>query len=82
MNLGRNFGRLSFFGAVLSNLGSWAKLAGKRNRTGKLTMATDKDIALVNFLLSETEKGNVRWEATARLDEFTTSLRGKYNITV
>ena len=45
-------------------------------------MATEKDIALVDFLLAETEKGDVKWEATARLEQFTTSLKGKYNVTI
>lgn len=45
-------------------------------------MATEKDIDLINFLLAETEKGNIRWEATARLEQFTTSLKGKYNVTI
>lgn len=45
-------------------------------------MATEKDIALVDFLLAETAKGDVKWEATAQLEQFTTSLKGKYNVTI
>ena len=45
-------------------------------------MATEKDIAFVDFLLAETEKGDIKWEATARLQQFTTSLKGKYNVTI
>jgi hypothetical protein len=45
-------------------------------------MATEKDIALVDYLLKLAQEGKLKWEPTARADEFTASLRGKYNIVV
>lgn len=45
-------------------------------------MATEKDLALLDFLLKGTDSGEIRWEPTAADSEFTTSLKGKYNITV
>jgi hypothetical protein len=45
-------------------------------------MATEKDIALAAYLLKLSQEGKLKWEPTARTDEFTASLRGKYNIVV
>jgi hypothetical protein len=45
-------------------------------------MATDKDGALIDFLVEGTDRGHVRWEPTAMQSEFTTSFKGKYNVTL
>jgi hypothetical protein len=41
-------------------------------------MATEKDISLIEFLLTSTEKGTISWEPTAQDEQFTTTFRGKY----
>jgi hypothetical protein len=51
-------------------------------KKGKLTMATEKDRALVDFLIRETDGGQIQWEPTAYPDQFTTSFKGKYNVTI
>lgn len=45
-------------------------------------MATEKDLALIDFLVEKTDSGEIRWEPTADTDQFTTSFKGKYNVTV
>jgi hypothetical protein len=45
-------------------------------------MPAEKDIALVGFLIQATKEGKIPWESTARQDEFTVSLKGKYNVLV
>lgn len=45
-------------------------------------MANDKDVALFEFVAKQTELGALTWEPTAWPDQFTTSIKGKYNITV
>jgi hypothetical protein len=45
-------------------------------------MATEKDIALADHILKLSQEGKLKWEATARANEFTSSLKGKYNIRV
>ena len=45
-------------------------------------MATEKDNALVQFLINGTDNGKIRWEPTARQGQFTTSFKGTYNVTV
>ncbi len=44
--------------------------------------AEDKKIELVRELIRATEEGRVVWQPTARLDEFTTSLQGRFSILV
>jgi hypothetical protein len=41
-------------------------------------MATEKDIALVQFILDSTKNGKIQWESTALDYEFTTTFKGKY----
>ncbi len=43
-------------------------------------MATEKDIALTAYLLKLTQEGKLKWEPTARADEFTASIKGKYTV--
>lgn len=45
-------------------------------------MVTEKDRELITFLLGATLAGQLRWVSTAKEDQFTASLKGKYNITV
>jgi|CZKJ01.1.fsa_nt_gi hypothetical protein len=45
-------------------------------------MPTEKDIALVDYLLRSTQAGKTKWEPTARANEFTASVRGKYNVVI
>lgn len=45
-------------------------------------MATEKDVALVNYLFEGSKDGNIKWEATASEGEFTTSFKGKYNVSL
>ena len=42
----------------------------------------DKDMAFVDALTRNTEKGLVKWEPTAIGNQLTTSFKGKYNIIV
>ena len=41
-----------------------------------------KEGQLVHQLIEATRKGRISWEATAKIDEFTTSFKGKYSPTV
>ncbi len=43
-------------------------------------MPTEKDVEFVKFLLDVTHKGKAQWEPTARQNQFTTSLQGKYTV--
>jgi hypothetical protein len=43
-------------------------------------MATEKDIAFSVYILKLTEEGKLKWEPTARGNEFTASLKGKYSV--
>lgn len=45
-------------------------------------MATEKDYALIEFLLKGTESGRIKWEPTAEPAQYATSLKGKYVVTV
>jgi hypothetical protein len=45
-------------------------------------MATEKDQALVQFLLRGTQGGRVKWEPTAVQEQYATSFKGKYTVTV
>lgn len=45
-------------------------------------MATEKDRNLVQFLLNGTNSGEVKWEATAVVDQYASIFKGKYTITV
>ena len=45
-------------------------------------MATEKDIALVDHVAKLSQEGKLKWEPTARSNEFTAAARGKYNILV
>jgi hypothetical protein len=45
-------------------------------------MSEDKEGQLVHQLIEATPKGRITWEPTANLDEFTTSFKGKYSVTV
>jgi hypothetical protein len=47
-----------------------------------IEMISDKDSKLLNFLIRTTEDGKTAWEPTASEDQFTTSIKGKYNIVV
>lgn len=44
---------------------------------------TPKDFDLLNFLIGATKDGKVHWEPTAaREEEFTTSFKGKYKVSL
>ena len=45
-------------------------------------MATEKDIAFAKHLIKLANEGKLKWEHTAAPQEFTASLKGKYNISV
>jgi hypothetical protein len=45
-------------------------------------MITEKDRALLQYLADGTARGTLRWEPTARDQEFTAALRGKYSAIV
>ncbi len=45
-------------------------------------MAQEKDTQFVQQLIEATKQGRVSWEPTARIDEFTTSFRGRFAVTV
>jgi hypothetical protein len=45
-------------------------------------MATEKDIALIDYLLTRTEGGTIQWEPTAVREQFTTSFKGKYSVLI
>ena len=44
--------------------------------------AEDKSVELVQQLIQATEAGRVVWHPTARIDEFTSSLEGRFSILV
>jgi hypothetical protein len=41
-------------------------------------MPTQKDLAFINFLISETREQSIKWQPTAESDEFVVSFKGKY----
>jgi len=43
---------------------------------------TDKDRQLISILLKGTETGRVKWQPTASDNQFSTSLTGKFNLTI
>ncbi len=45
-------------------------------------MVTEKDIALMEHIISGTQNNTIHWEATAVKEQFTTSFRGKYSVLV
>jgi hypothetical protein len=45
-------------------------------------MANNKDIAFVEFIFRETRDDKIGWEATAEPDQYVTSFKGKYSVTV
>jgi len=45
-------------------------------------MREEKEAQLVHELIEATRNGRISWEATASIDEFTTSFKGKYSATV
>jgi hypothetical protein len=45
-------------------------------------MITEKDRALLQYLVDGTARGTLRWEPTAQDQEFTAALRGKYSAIV
>jgi hypothetical protein len=45
-------------------------------------MATEKDLAFVEFIVKGTDAGKIQWEPTAQPDQFTAGFRGKYNVIV
>ena len=45
-------------------------------------MANEKDLQLVQQLIEATQQGRIRWDPTARLDEFTSSFKGRFSIVV
>jgi hypothetical protein len=45
-------------------------------------MATEKDFALVRFLLASTKDGRIKWEPTAKENQYASSFKGKYTVTV
>src|SRR5205814_9797624 len=45
-------------------------------------MVSEKDIALIKFLLEGTSKGKINWQPAAVADRFTTSFKGKYSVTI
>jgi hypothetical protein len=44
-------------------------------------MTTQKDFALVNFIVASTENGTIRWEATAG-NSFVASLKGDHTVVI
>lgn len=45
-------------------------------------MPTEKDQALVQFLIGSTDKGTIKWEATASDAQYVTGFKGKYDVTI
>lgn len=45
-------------------------------------MATERESELIEQLISKTDARQLPWETTARTDEFVTTFRGKYSVTV
>jgi hypothetical protein len=48
----------------------------------KQVSTEDKKVELVKELIRATEEGRIVWRPTAKLDEFTTSLQGRFSILV
>jgi hypothetical protein len=45
-------------------------------------MVPEKDSQFLDYLSTATDEGNIRWQPTASEDQFTASLKGKYNVVV
>jgi hypothetical protein len=45
-------------------------------------MLSDKDSQFLNYLYTATKEGKIPWQPTAADDQFTASLKGKYNVVV
>ena len=45
-------------------------------------MVTEKDVALIEYVITRTQSGTIHWEATAVKDQFTTSFKGKYSVLI
>ncbi|MBZ5504186.1 MAG: hypothetical protein LAO78_01750 [Acidobacteriia bacterium] len=45
-------------------------------------MITDKDSTFLDYLVTATNEGKIRWQPTATDDQFTASLKGKYNVVI
>jgi hypothetical protein len=45
-------------------------------------MVSEKDAQFLDYLSTATDAGKVRWQPTAANDQFTASMRGKYNVVV
>jgi hypothetical protein len=45
-------------------------------------MISDKDAQFLDYLIVATRGGKIPWQATAGEDQFTASLKGKYNVVV
>jgi len=43
-------------------------------------MVSEKDRQFLDYLANATDAGKIRWQPTASDDQYTASLRGKYNI--
>ncbi len=43
-------------------------------------MPTEKDAQLIQYLLTATRDGKIRWEATATTDQFAAGFKGKFKI--
>jgi len=43
-------------------------------------MITQKDSVLMDYLIEGTEAQRIRWQPTAADNQFTSSLKGKYNV--
>jgi hypothetical protein len=43
-------------------------------------MVSAKDSEFLNYLRDASEAGRIRWQATAGENQFTASLKGKYNV--
>jgi hypothetical protein len=66
-------------GLVRTALGEARRM---EERTGNITMPTEKDIEFVKFLFESTKKGSMQWQPTAEQNVFTTSLQGRYRVFV
>ena len=57
----------------------WVKLAvGLRGMVND--MLSEKDSEFLNYLSDASEAGKIRWQPTAGENQFTASLKGKYNV--
>jgi hypothetical protein len=45
-------------------------------------MATEKDLAFIRFLVEGTKAQTIHWEPTAEPDQYLTSFKGKYSVTI